>query len=183
MWCKDITPTVLKELLELSSQRAQTCRGGCYTGGAWRQQLYFAVLGEGWEKHPTLIRQYAGLSWCHCGIPSYILKALTNGCNSEVFLNPFPIACHHVHHPFILRCSLISRASAQELCVIFFPPHSSEFPLVLLLWRYSMDLFSSICVQSTKVCFCCCLWGRLHVFETYFLKPQTKDHFFKKKKY
>lgn len=78
----------------------------------------------------------------------------------------------------LLRCSLISWASAQEFYVISFPPYSSKFPLVLLLWRYSMDLFSSIFVQSTKVCFCCCLWGSLYIFETYFLKPHTKDHFF-----
>lgn len=99
----------------------------CLTTGLWHSwgvlhwgsmmtAVLFCCSREGWEKHPVLIWQCAGLSWCLCGIPSYILKAFNNDCNSEVFLNPFPTACCPVHHPFILRCSLINWASAQELC-------------------------------------------------------------------
>lgn len=124
---KTSPPWSLKNCWNCLHSRAQTFSGGCCTEGAWRQQFYFVVLGEGWEKHPVLIRQYAGLSWCHCGIPSCILKAFNNDCNSEMFLNPFPIASCRVHHPFILRCSLINQASAQELCECYIFPSSFEW--------------------------------------------------------
>lgn len=67
-------------------------------------------------------------------------------------------------------------ASVQELARHYtFPPHSSEFPVILLLWSYCVDLFSSISARSTKVCLCCCLWGTLHIFETYLHKKKKRD--------
>lgn len=50
---------------------------------------------------------------------------------------------------------------------LYLSPSFSEFPVILLLWSYCLDLFSTISVLSTKVCLCCCLWGTLHIFETY----------------
>lgn len=174
----------LRNCLSCHRSGSQTFSGGCWIEGVGRQQVYFCGSGRRLRKASGKLRalqiwQYASWSWWECGIPSFLWKALNSDCGSEEFCVPFPTACCNVHHPFIWDV-LWGTEHKSCPCIRPFPPRSSEFPVVLLLWRYCIDLFSSISVRSTKACFCCCLWGILHIFETYFGKKklQTKDYLF-----